>query len=141
MDFLSEKIDQGFMFPVNPKWILCDQGWKVLYDKQMNSTNKSTQKAMAAWYPPTSGVQELIDRVSTKHPKCFQVLQGPYRMEQQGYSPLRQACEEGEEISGDTQMDMALLELNHDRVLKKALKVFRAILFANRLNRMMKTNE
>ena len=33
VDILSEKVDEGFSFPLNPKWILCDPGWKKVYDK------------------------------------------------------------------------------------------------------------
>ena len=33
VDILSEKVDEGFTFPLNPKWILCDPGWKKVYDK------------------------------------------------------------------------------------------------------------
>ena len=25
--FLIERVDDGFSFPLNPKWILCDRGW------------------------------------------------------------------------------------------------------------------
>ena len=32
-DYLRKKIDNGYTFPLNPKWILCDSGWKQLYEK------------------------------------------------------------------------------------------------------------
>lgn len=38
LEYLSNKIDEGFAFPLNPKHILCDAGgWKELYDKLMKS--------------------------------------------------------------------------------------------------------
>ena len=38
-EFLSGCIDLGFTFPLNPKWVLCDQGWKALWDKLIGSTH------------------------------------------------------------------------------------------------------
>ena len=38
-EILKEKIDKGYTFPINPKWILCDPGWKEVYDKLMASEN------------------------------------------------------------------------------------------------------
>lgn len=133
LKFLSKKIDEGFMFPVNPKWILCDPGWKELYDKQLQSDNTTTIRAMRAWYPVKSGVRVMIDRIHAKHPNGFQMNDGLYKMEKQVYSPLRHAVESGEEISAEEAMDMAELEVNHSRVLKKAIKVMNGIIFAHRL--------
>jgi hypothetical protein len=31
-EILIEKIDVGFTFPINPKWVLCDPGWKRVYE-------------------------------------------------------------------------------------------------------------
>lgn len=39
-DLLCEKIDQGFTFPLNPKWVLCDPGWKKVYDKLLLSQKR-----------------------------------------------------------------------------------------------------
>lgn len=33
IDILCQKVDEGFTFPLNPKWVLCDRGWKRVYDK------------------------------------------------------------------------------------------------------------
>jgi hypothetical protein len=104
----------------------------------MQSDNVWTKQAMEAWYPPASGVRATIERIHRKYPRAFRVLDGPYLMEKRIYSPLRQAQEEGEEVTGDTAMDMALLEVEHDRVLKKAIKAVNAVLFANRMNKLGK---
>jgi len=137
LEFLSDKIDDGFMFPVNPKWVLCDPGWKRLYDKQIRSKNISSREAMEAWYPSDSGIREMIELCHRKYPHGFQVDDGPYRRETKSYSPLRAAKEAGEEIDGCSAMDMALLEVEHDRVLKKAIKAVNAVLFANRMNNLL----
>ena len=66
MCFLADKIDQGFAFPLNPKWILCDKGWKELYDKLLASDAPNVQDAMGIWFPPD--VRERIAAISDKHP-------------------------------------------------------------------------
>ena len=30
--FLLQRVDEGFVFPINPKWILCDAGWYKIYE-------------------------------------------------------------------------------------------------------------
>ena len=66
---LSEKIDDGFAFPLNPKWVLCDEGWKDLYDKLLASEKPNVQDAMNVWYP--ADVRERIDAISSNHPNGF----------------------------------------------------------------------
>ena len=74
-EILSEKIDDGFAFPLNPKWILCDEGWKDLYDKLLASKASNVQEAMSIWYPVN--VRERIASVSTKHPNGFASFKQP----------------------------------------------------------------
>ena len=66
MEILGDKIDEGFVFPLNPKWILCDEGWKDLYDKLLASERPNVQDALNVWYP--ADVQERIAAISSKHP-------------------------------------------------------------------------
>ena len=63
VDILADKIDEGFCFPLNPKWILMDPGWMNLYRKLLNSPLENVQEAMGIWFPPESGVREDIDRI------------------------------------------------------------------------------
>ena len=69
IDVLSEKIDQGFTFPLNPKWILCDSGWKKVYDKLVGSQKANVQDSMRIWYPDE--IRTRIDGISTKFPLGF----------------------------------------------------------------------
>jgi hypothetical protein len=71
---LCEKIDEGFCFPLNPKWILADQGWKKVYDQMMGSTCENTQTSLNSWYPKDSGIRELIESVHERFPNGFQRL-------------------------------------------------------------------
>lgn len=68
-DLLSKKIDEGFTFPMNPKWVLCDDGWKELYDKLMASDKPHVSQSMGIWYPDE--VRKKIDEISTKFPNGF----------------------------------------------------------------------
>lgn len=71
-DFLSGCIDLGFTFPLNPKWVLCDEGWKALWDKLTGSTHPNVQLSINAWYPPGSGLKERINEIRQQHPDGFQ---------------------------------------------------------------------
>lgn len=64
--FLSRSIDDGFAFPLNPKWVLCDPGWSKLYDKLMLSKVPNVQQALNVWYPPK--IRKMIDQIQIAHP-------------------------------------------------------------------------
>lgn len=70
--FLSDTIDKGFTFPLNPKWVLCDKGWAELWDKLVKSTHPNVQLSINAWYPPGSGLSERINDVRRMYPKGYQ---------------------------------------------------------------------
>lgn len=71
-DYLMQKVDEGFTFPLNPKWLLCDsRGWYELYQKLLLSENEETQQSMNVWYPPDSGLREQIERVHNMRPEGF----------------------------------------------------------------------
>ena len=69
---LLEKIKEGFVFPLNPKWVLCDPGWRRVYDELMASDALYADLSKDVWYPPFCGIREKIDRISKKHPRGFQ---------------------------------------------------------------------
>lgn len=70
-ELLSERIDKGYTFPLNPKWVLCDPGWKEVYDKLLASTKSNVQESLDCWYPPSSGIRERIEAIYEKHPRGF----------------------------------------------------------------------
>jgi len=69
IDILCEKIDQGFTFPLNPKWILCDNGWKQVYNKLLESSRSNVKESMNIWYP--EDVRRRIHEISTQFPRGF----------------------------------------------------------------------
>uniref|UniRef100_A0A7S3VCX3 Uncharacterized protein n=1 Tax=Chaetoceros debilis TaxID=122233 RepID=A0A7S3VCX3_9STRA len=70
-NMLLEKIDDDFCFPINPKWILADSGWKKLWDKMLASTCENTVISMETWYPKESGIRELIEDVHSECPNGY----------------------------------------------------------------------
>jgi len=69
--FLSERIEEGYTLPLHPKWILCDPGWKALYDKLMASDQKNVVDSLNIWFPPESGIREKIEDIHRRHPHGF----------------------------------------------------------------------
>jgi hypothetical protein len=68
---LIDKIDDGFCFPLNPKWILTDKGWKQVYDKMIASEDACIQRSLDTWYPRESGIREQIEAIHARHPDGF----------------------------------------------------------------------
>jgi hypothetical protein len=113
-EILSEKIAEGFVFPLNPKWILCDPGWKKVYDELLASDALYADLSKDVWYPPWSGMREKIEAIYKKHPQGFQQRQGRTSFEEaKGYSPLRRNLERGDCLSGNAAFDLAELELEN----------------------------
>ena len=69
IDILCEKIDRGFTFPLNPKWLLCDPGWKQVYDKLLASSKANVQASMNIWYP--EDIRRRIHEISRQFPHGF----------------------------------------------------------------------
>mmetsp|Transcript_41450 Transcript_41450/g.86952 ORF Transcript_41450/g.86952 Transcript_41450/m.86952 type:complete len:379 (-) Transcript_41450:124-1260(-) len=69
VDILCERIGQGFTFPLNPKWILCDPGWKKVYDKLLASSKPNVQNSLDIWYPDE--IRKRISEISIAHPQGF----------------------------------------------------------------------
>jgi len=71
-DILCDRIKKGYTFPLNPKWILADHGWKAVYDKMMASNDKCVKQSLDVWYPKDSGIRELIEDIYKRFPNGFQ---------------------------------------------------------------------
>jgi len=126
-EILLQKVDEGFVFPLNPKWVLCDPGWKRIYDKLMKSDKRHVQDALKIWFPPESGIREHIELVCSKHQKGF----------------VREIDESGEVDQFD---DMAAAELELERFMaleggkKKLRAVVQMIALANTLPSAIRKN-
>jgi hypothetical protein len=118
---LWTKISEGFVFPLNPKWILCDPGWKDVYDHLMKSDALYADSCRDVWYPTGSGIRKKIKEICERHPSGFRRADGRVSfIPAKGYSPLRQCLEGGMQMSGNAAFELAELELeNYSR--KKTL--------------------
>jgi hypothetical protein len=142
-DILSERIKKdGFVFPLNPKWILCDEGWKKLYDELMASDALYAEYTKDVWYPPSSGVREKINRIHEKHPHGFQRQRRRTSFnasEHHGYSPLRQNLTFGNSLSGDAAFGLAELELDYYKLQNfKTSKTSKKSFLAEQIQASMK---
>lgn len=69
IDFLFSSLHS---FPLNPKWVLCDKGWKAIWNKLTASTQRNVDLSIDAWYPPKSGLRERIESIHEQYPEGFQ---------------------------------------------------------------------
>ena len=112
-DILCTAIDDGFTFPINPKWVLVDPGWKRVYDRLINSKSSNVQESLSVWFPPGSGLQERIQSISCKYPS------GCVAFSKESGSKDKEA-----------ERDLALYQLERHVVLQRAkakLRAFRAM--------------
>lgn len=119
-EILKEKIDTGYAFPINPKWILCDPGWKDVYDKLMSSKRTNVQDALRMWYPPESGIREKIEAIHHRHPEGFQRLDD-------------QANDADNDNDGTAAMDLAEQELRYYLTFQRAKRKLRGMLIWKRI--------
>ena len=112
-DFLLARIDDGYSFPLNPKWIVCDRGWGEVYDKLRAAPHAQDQ--LATWLPPSSGLQEHLTRLVREHPNGFQPETSGT---QQGGAGV---------VVDDVDQDMADWELHRHVVLHRAKIKLRAL--------------
>mmetsp|Transcript_13399 Transcript_13399/g.33730 ORF Transcript_13399/g.33730 Transcript_13399/m.33730 type:complete len:902 (+) Transcript_13399:500-3205(+) len=128
---LSAKISEGFVFPLNPKWILCDPGWKKIYDELMASDALYADLSKDVWFPIHTGIRDRIEKICKRHPHGFQRCTDPSianrklssdkstrtnisGRRQSASNLLRETLDEGlgSELTGNAFADLAQLELD-----------------------------
>jgi len=60
-EFLKDRVGEGYSFPLNPVWPIRDSGWYDIYRALKNSNTR--QLTFDCWYPPDSGVVEMIESI------------------------------------------------------------------------------
>lgn len=139
-DILITKIEEGFTFPINPKCelqlcvsvkthqpasklnflihpccfvaagVLCDPGWRRVYDKLLASKKANVQDSINCWLPKGSGLREEIDRISKRHPRGFE-------------------CGDYEKTEGTEVMDKMQDDLERYVKIQRAWRKLRIIVF------------
>jgi hypothetical protein len=123
-EILIEKIDQGYTFPINPKWILCDPGWKGVFDRLVASKAANVQDSLRVWYPPGSGILDKIDAIHKRCPNGFQ---------RKKFDRGEGSCTFDGDVDGTAAMDLAQLELKYFLTLQRAKRKLRGFLIWRRL--------
>ena len=115
--FLKQRIAEGYAFPLNPKWLLCDPGWHDVYRLLLSSD--AAQQALDAWLPRASGLRERIEEVRRRHPGGF----------------VRAMAPDGQATAGAEAINIAKAEweLRRHLVLHRARQKVRMILLWMRL--------
>lgn len=72
-DFLMDRIQEGYSFPLNPVWPVRDHGWYEVLQALRQSN--SAQTALKAWFPAEVRIMERIDHLRGQHPHGFKVEQ------------------------------------------------------------------
>ena len=112
IDILSVKIDFGYTFPLNPKWVICDKGWKNLWDKLMASSKANSRGALDCWFPKKSGVREKIESIYERFPNGFQMASAPAgAAAAAGAASASPAIEDLCELDAEMAMELANYEL------------------------------
>jgi len=117
-DILKSKIDEGYAFPLNPKWVLCDDGWKSVYDKLLKSQKANVQDALSMWYPPESGIREKIESIHERYPS--------------GFNPTHSKIVNADH-DGTAAMDLAEQELRYYLTFQRAKRKLRGMLIWKRI--------
>lgn len=71
LSILRRKIEEGFTFPLNPKWLLCDPGWMTLFQDLLGSHFSGVIDSLNRWFPPKSGLRERILDIHLQYPCGF----------------------------------------------------------------------
>eukprot|EP00592_Proboscia_alata_P015112 CAMPEP_0194400088 /NCGR_PEP_ID=MMETSP0174-20130528/127015_1 /TAXON_ID=216777 /ORGANISM="Proboscia alata, Strain PI-D3" /LENGTH=1084 /DNA_ID=CAMNT_0039196557 /DNA_START=293 /DNA_END=3547 /DNA_ORIENTATION=+ len=75
VSFLSHQINQGFTFPLNPKWVTCNTMlWKPLYDQLLTSKEPNIKRSQAVWFPIK--IRKKIKKIHSKHKNGFSSYHG-----------------------------------------------------------------
>lgn len=70
--FLVGRAQDGFLFPLNPVWLIRDEGWYEVL--QMMMKNPAADSAIKAWYPEDSQILPMIKEIRKSYPMGFQQL-------------------------------------------------------------------
>ena len=127
-EILLNKVKQGFTFPLNPKWLLCDPGWKEIYDALNSSNEANVQDSLNCWYPPGSGIREKIEEIHKKNPKgfvrCTNIDSKSKVIRRNSLSVLELSGED----DGTSAMDLAQLELRNHELMQRTKKKLKAVI-------------
>ena len=66
--FLIQRVKDGYGFPLNAKWVLCDKGWGDVW-RALNEADGG--RRLNPWFPLESGLRKRIERLRTLYPDGY----------------------------------------------------------------------
>ena len=66
--FLMARLQEGYSFPLNPKWILCDPGFRDIFDAMQSAPH--AQESLDSWLP--AELRKRINELLKAYPEGFQ---------------------------------------------------------------------
>ena len=99
--FLLERIDDGYCFPLNPKWVLCDKGW---YDVWWKLNQANNGDGLEPWFPRASRLRARIEEL-------HEIYRGGYPLQERTTEPG--ACHQM--IRAETELDLFFTERKKKR--------------------------
>ena len=111
-EFLTARAADGFVFPLNPKWLLCDEGWYDVYQAMLKTPDG--REAINAWVP--AHIQKQIAAIRQEYPTGFQRVGDKADVEEEP-------------------VDFEILQLHLSRhiILRRAKLKLRSILLFNKM--------
>jgi len=114
-EILRKKIQEGFVFPLNPKWILCDPGWKTVYDELMATDSLYSDLSKDVWFPEYTGIRERLEEICQKYPegfsRCTDTSKATCGSDKSPTDALRDSGL-GSALTGNAAADLAQMELD-----------------------------
>lgn len=68
-DFLIQRANEGYVFPLNPVWLIRDVDWYEVYQALLEQPEGQTM--LDHYFPVNSGLRERIQSVHERFPDCF----------------------------------------------------------------------
>ena len=66
--FLISRVSDGYAFPLNTKWVLCDKGW---YEVWQALCSAEGGKRIRPWFPKGAGLRRKVEQIHAKYPEGF----------------------------------------------------------------------
>jgi len=114
-EILRKKIQEGFVFPLNPKWILCDPGWKTVYDELMATDSLYSDLSKDVWFPEYTGIRDRLEEICQKYPegfsRCTDTSKATCGSDKSPTDALRDSGL-GSALTGNAAADLAQMELD-----------------------------
>jgi hypothetical protein len=109
--------------------VLCDKGWKAIWDKLLASPHPNVQSSINVWSPPESGIRERIDEVHKKYPQGYEAKNSEKKKGTALWDEAEMALEKYQRIQRAKRkllvvlMWISILQKSQKKVLEKKAKI------------------